>query len=530
MRRLRVGRYTRDRFSCGVTCMRRHFLRPVLALCAGFLATAALADEPKPVDKPADKVEAKAEQSVTQHRITVGGATIDYTATAGTLIVRNDEDKPIATIGYVAYVRANPKGAPRPITFAFNGGPGSSSMWLHVGILGPRRVEVVDAAPTPPAPYKLVDNAFGLIDKSDLVLIDPVGTGLSHAAGDSKDDDFFGVDPDIDSFVRFIAQYVSDNQRWNSPKYLLGESYGTTRGAAIVEQLQDKRNMMFNGVILVSVATDIGALDDTDADRPYALELPTYTVTAWYHKLLPGPQRELEPLLQEVRAFAMGPFTTALMKGDAIQPAEFDAVANKLHEYTGLSVDYIRTAKLRVHVGMFTQEFKRTAGMTVGRLDTRFLGLTPDPLARDAAYDPQASSITGAFTATFLDYYHGELKFGADKTYWGTHYAIGEKWKMTHKRPNGTQAMVNTNPDLGAALVLNPSLRVLVLNGMMDLATPFFGAEYMLSHLSAPAEVQKRIDMKYYMAGHMMYLEKDSRAQMKRDLDAFIDATSRTEK
>jgi carboxypeptidase C (cathepsin A) len=497
-------------------------------------AAGAAAEDVKPADKPSDKpagkVEAKAEQSVTQHRISVGGTTIDYIATAGTLIVRNDEDKPIASMGYVAYVRSNPKGVLRPITFAFNGGPGSSSMWLHVGILGPRRVEVVDAAPTPPAPYKLVDNAYGLIDKSDLVLIDPVGTGLSHAAGDSKDEDFFGVDPDIDSFVRFIAQYVSDNQRWNSPKYLLGESYGTTRGTAIVQQLQSKRNMMFNGVILVSVATDIGALDDTDADRPYALELPTYTVTARYHNLLPGPQRELEPLLREVRAFAMGPFTTALMKGDAIPATERDAIAEKLHEYTGLSVDYIKTANLRVHEGMFNQELTRSRGLTVGRLDSRFLGLSPDPLARDAPYDPQASSISGAFTATFMDYYHGELKFGADKTYWATHYAVGEKWKMTHKGPNGEQPTVNTNPDLGAALVFNPSLRVLVLNGMMDLATPFFGAEYMMSHLRAPADVQKRIDMKYYMAGHMMYLEKDSRQQMKRDIDAFIDATSRAGK
>jgi carboxypeptidase C (cathepsin A) len=428
----------------------------------------------------------------------------------------------------VAYTRADPKGAARPITFAFNGGPGSSSMWLHVGILGPRRVEVVDAGPTPPAPYKLVDNAQGLIDKSDIVFIDPVGTGLSHATGDSKDEDFFGVDADIDSFVRFITQYVNDNQRWQSPKYLLGESYGTTRGAAIVEQLQSKRNMMFNGVILVSVATDIGALDDTDADRPYAIELPTYTATAWYHKLLPGPQRELAPLLDEARQFAIGPFTTALMKGDNISANERDAIAAKLHEYTGLSVDYIKAANLRVHEGMFNQELTRSRGLTVGRLDSRFLGLSPDPLSREAPYDPQASSISGAFTASFLDYYHGELKFGANKTYWGTHYAVGEKWKWTHKGPRGEQPLVNTSPDLGAALVYNPSLRVLVLNGMMDLATPFFGAEYMMSHLRAPAEVQKRIDMKYYMAGHMMYLEAASRLQMKRDLDAFIDATART--
>jgi carboxypeptidase C (cathepsin A) len=507
--------------------MRAYFCRCVVTLCAVLPAFTATAEEVKPVEKPAEKVEAKAEQSVTQHRITLGKTIIDYTATAGTLILRNDQDKPMASLGYVSYTRANPKGTPRPITFAFNGGPGSSSMWLHVGILGPRRVEVVDAGPTPPAPYNLVDNAQGLIDKSDLVFIDPVGTGLSHATGDSKDEDFFGVDADIDSFVRFITQYVDDNRRWQSPKYLLGESYGTTRGAAIVEQLQSAKNMMFNGVILVSVATDIGALDDLDADRPYAIELPTYTATAWYHKLLPGPQRELQPLLDEVRQFAMGPFTTALMKGSNISTDERDAVATKLHQYTGLSVDYIKAARLRVHEGMFNQELTRNRGLTVGRLDTRFLGLTPDPLARDASYDPQASSISGAFTAAFLDYYHGDLKFGADKTYWGTHYAISEKWKWMHKRPNGEQALVNTNSDLGAALVYNPSLRVLVLNGMMDLATPFFGAEYMMSHLRAPAEVQKRIDMKYYMAGHMMYLEAASRQQMKRDIDAFIDATAR---
>jgi carboxypeptidase C (cathepsin A) len=501
---------------------------PLLALLGGApaaLANDAPAKSATEATKPAD--EPKAEQSVTQGKLPLpGGGVLDYTATAGTLIIRDNADKPIASIGYVAYTKNGVKDpATRPVTFSFNGGPGSSSMWLHMGVMGPKRLETVDAAPTPPAPYRLLDNQHGVLDRSDVVMIDPVGTGISRAVGEKKDEDFWGVDADIDSVVRFIAQYVDDNHRWNSPKFLLGESYGTTRGTAIVEQLQSRRNMLFNGLILVSVATDIGGLDDNDSDRPFLMFLPTLTATAWYHKALPGPQRELEPVLAEARAFTEGPYATALMKGAAIPPAELAAVAARMAELTGLSADYIAAAGLRVTSGMFQQELLRSKGLTVGRIDSRFLGMSRDFHAKEAEYDPQATAISGAFTAGFLDYYHRTLKFGAGKTYRTTNYMVGSKWKWEHQQPGYTQAMVNTSPDLGRALVANPSLQVLVLNGYLDLATPFYGAEWMMTHLNAPATVQQRIRMEYYVSGHMMYLHPESMVKMKRDLDAFYDAT-----
>src|SRR5580692_8716215 len=286
----------------------------------------------------------KPESSATEHRFGVGGKSFDYTATAGTLIIRDDEDKPIASIGYVAYVRHDLKGGgARPLMFAFNGGPGSSSLWLHMGVLGPKRVVVSDPGPTPAGPYRTVDNEFGVLDKSDLVMIDPVGTGLSHAVCNHKDDEFFGVDPDIDSISRFIAQYVSDNNRWTSPKYLLGESYGTTRGAGIVNYLRNRRSLTFNGLILISVATDIEAIfaELPGNDRPYSVYLPGYAAVAWYHHMVAGQPAQLEPFLTEVRQYAMGPFTAALLKGDALSDAERDAVAEKVHGYIGLPVDYL---------------------------------------------------------------------------------------------------------------------------------------------------------------------------------------------
>ena len=507
-------------------------LRPWLAVpllaCLCLVPPAFADDAPaKPAAEATKPAEApKAEQSVTQGKLPLpGGGVLEYTATAGTLIVRDSDDKPIASLGYVAYTKNGVKDpATRPVTFSFNGGPGSSSMWLHMGVMGPKRLETVDAAPTPPAPYRLLDNQHGVLDHSDVVMIDPVGTGISRAVGEKKDEDFWGVDADIDSVVRFIAQYVDDNHRWNSPKFLLGESYGTTRGTAIVEQLQSRRNMLFNGLVLVSVATDIGGLDDNDSDRPYLLYLPTLTATAWYHKALPGPQRELEPLLAEARAFTEGPYATALLKGAALPIAERDAVAARMAELTGLSAEYIRAADLRVTSGMFEQELLRSKGLTVGRIDSRFLGLSRDIHAKEAEYDPQSSAVSGAFTAGFLDYYHRTLKFGMGKTYRTTNYMVGSKWKWEHQQPGYTQQMVNTSPDLGRALVANPSLQVLVLNGYLDLATPFYGAEWMMTHLNAPASVQQRIRMEYYVSGHMMYLHPESMVKMKADLDRFYKA------
>jgi len=471
-----------------------------------------------------------AQASVSQHRLSLGGKAIEYAATAGTLIVRDDEDKPIASIGYVAYTRRDGKaGGVRPVTFAFNGGPGSSSLWLHMGVLGPQRVVVSDPTPTPAAPYRRVDNEFSLLDVSDVVMIDPVGTGLSHAVCDHKDEEFWAVDPDIDSVSRFIAQYVSDNNRWTSPKYLLGESYGTTRAAAIVNYLRARRSLTFNGLVLVSVATDIEgiAAELPGNDRPYALYLPGYAAVAWYHHMVPSQPTSLEPFLAEVRQYAMGPYTAALLKGDALSHEERDAVAQKMHDYIGLPVEYLKLARLRVSEVQFAHELLKARGLTVGRLDGRFTGPTSDPRAKETDYDPQSSAISAAFAAAFLDYYHGELRFGQGETYHTTNFGIGDKWKWTHRTEQGEQPIVNSGVDLADTLIKDPNLRVLVLNGYYDLATPFSATEYVMMHLGVVPELGAHVQMKYYEAGHMMYVHPASLAKMKRDLDAFIDSTAR---
>jgi carboxypeptidase C (cathepsin A) len=506
---------------------------------AALLGAAAARAADKPAGEEAKKPAAeppKPEQSVTRHGVTIGGRTIDYTATAGTLILRNDRDEPTASVGYVAYaLRHESDGADlsrRPITFAYNGGPGSSSVWLHMGALGPRRIVTTDAGPTPPAPYRVVDNSYSLLDKTDLVMVDPVGTGISRPVGDSKEKDFWGVDQDIAAVSRFIKQYVSDNQRWNSPKYLLGESYGTTRSAGIVDHLQTKDNMAFNGVILVSVALDVEAIFEWPGnDRPYALFLPSYAAIAAYHHALPHPPAQLGPFLDEVRRYAIGDYSAALAKGDALGERERDAVAEKLHEYTGIAVSYIKDAKLRVREAQFTQELRREHHETVGRLDARFLGGDFDPLAENAQYDPQSAAISSAFTAAFLDYYHRELKFGQGKSYVILNEAAGPAWDWKHRPPVGgfffPIPIPNTGLDLAHALTYNPNLRVLVLNGLYDLATPFFATESMIDHLGLDKELRGHIQMKYYDAGHMMYVHEPSLKQWKTDLAAFYDSTNR---
>jgi carboxypeptidase C (cathepsin A) len=446
--------------------------------------------------------------------------------------VRNAKDEPEASIGYVAYtLRGGEAGdaGRRPITFAYNGGPGSSSIWLHMGALGPRRVITVDAGPTPPAPYRLVDNAYSVIDKTDLVMIDPVGTGLSHAVGEAKDKDFWGTDPDIESVSRFIAQYISDNNRWNSPKYLLGESYGTTRSAGVVDWLQNNANMNFNGVILVSVAMDLEAIFDYPGnERTFPMFLPTLAAVAFYHHVLPHQPARLEPFLDEVRKYALGDYAAALLKGDALSDAERDAVAARLHEVTGLSVDYVKKANLRVREAQFAQELLRDRHQTVGRLDARFLGVAFDPLAEDSGYDPQSAAISAAFTATFMEYLHGDLKFGQGKTYYVENDTLGPLWDFKHKPANFffPLPIANTGLDLAHALGYNPNLRVLVLNGYYDLATPFLGTETMINHLLLEPSLRSHIQMKYYQAGHMMYLYEQSLRELKSDVAAFIDATT----
>jgi carboxypeptidase C (cathepsin A) len=481
-------------------------------------------EEAKPADIP------KPESSVTQHSVTIGGQPVAYIATAGTLILRDEQDTPMASMGYVAYVKSGvPDPSRRPITFAFNGGPGSSSIWLHMGALGPRRVLTTDAGPTPPPPYGLVDNQHSILDVTDLVLIDPVGTGVSRAVGKKEDKDFWGTDPDIASVGQFIFQYVTDNDRWNSPKFLLGESYGTTRSAGLVDHLQTTRGMAFNGVILVSLALDIQAIFDgiPGNEQPYPLYLPTFAAVAWYHRALPERPDQLEPFLDEVRRWAMGPYAAALLKGDALSESERESVAGTLHRYTGLSVDYLKKADLRVREGEFTQELLRNHRETVGRLDARFTGFTFDQLAQDAQYDPQSEAISSAFTGTFLDYYYRELKASKARTY-VVHAEVWKTWDWKHKvlgtRGERAQPVVNTGPDLARALGLNPNLRVLALNGYFDLATPFLATEYMLSHLRLSSRLASHIESRYYPAGHMMYLHEPSLVRMKADIAPFITA------
>ncbi|HJV91268.1 MAG TPA: hypothetical protein VJ623_13250 [Holophagaceae bacterium] len=475
--------------------------------------------------KPAETAkppEAKAEKSVTKHSARIGGQALAYTATVGTFILRDAKGDPWARMGYTAYVKDGAEPSGRPITFAFNGGPGSASIWLHLGALGPRRVVTVNAEATPPAPYKLVDNEESLLDVSDLVMIDPVGTGYSSAIDKNRTHEFWAVDPDIESIARFIAQFTADAGRWNSPKFLLGESYGTTRGAGIADYLHANLGLDLNGVILVSVAMDLGSIFTWPGnERPYPFFLPTYTAVAAYHHALPSEPRDLPALLQEARDFALGPYTTALLKGDALPDAELDALAKRMRDFTGLSVDYLRTARLRVDPGAFRQELLRYRGLTVGRIDARFTGPNQKPLAEGAPWDPHGDAVTPAFTAAFMDYVQRELKFGEGKDYQVRANAIAS-WDFSHKVGGVTQRMVDTTPDLSHALLTNPHLRVLVLSGLTDLATPFAATEYTMAHLNLPPAFRSHVVQKTFEAGHMMYLHEPELKQMKRELAAFI--------
>jgi carboxypeptidase C (cathepsin A) len=471
----------------------------------------------------------KSEQSVTEHTIKIGGTVLKYKATAGTLVVRNDEDEPIASMGYVAYTKDGVEAARRPVTFAYNGGPGSSSIWLHMGALGPRRIVTTDAGPTPPPPYNVVDNEETPLDVTDIVLIDPVGTGLSRAVGKAKDKDFWGVDQDIDSVGRFIVQYVNENGRWNSPKYLLGESYGTMRSAGLVDYLQTKWNMDFNGVILVSVFVDAKAdITWQGNDLGYEMYLPSYAAIAWYHHLVKDAP-PLDTFVTEARKFAAGPYATALGKGDVLPDAERKQVIDTMSRLTGLSTSYLDKANMRVSEGEFTAELLREHSEIVGRLDARFTGVALDRLARETREDPQAAAISGAFTAAFLSYYHGELKFGEGKTY-KVEADLWRDWDWKHKAPGSffaTPGWPNTGTDLAHAMAYNPNLHILVLNGYYDLATPFFGTEYTMDHLGLEKKLHDNIEMRYFDAGHMMYLHPPSLKAFKEAIAGFVNATDR---
>jgi carboxypeptidase C (cathepsin A) len=477
--------------------------------------------------KPSENPVPKEQSSVTDHTIHLDGQTVSYKATASTILLKNEKDEPTAAIFSVAYTRSDMKDVhQRPIAFLYNGGPGSASVWLHMGAFGPRRVVTPNAESAPPPPYQVEDNANSLLDKTDLVFIDPVGTGYSRAVGKAQDKDFWGIDADVKSFAQFMNIYVTRNNRWNSPKFLIGESYGTFRSAALSNYLQSNDGMYLNGIVLISTVLDLGTLSfNTGDDMPYIFYLPSYAATAWYHKVLEDRPADLSAFLNEVKQFASTEYAQALMKGSKLPGPERDQVLKKLSRYTGLGEDYLRKADLRVNLPQFMAELQRSRGLTTGRLDARFSGPQTDLLAEFAAYDPLETATTGPFTAAFNNYVREELKFTEERKYDVLNESANRQWDWKHHSGEnfGFPGSPNVEADLLQALVANPHLHVQAENGLFDLATPFFATEYTMDHLGLPEKLRGNIDLEYYEAGHMMYLRSDSLGKLKTNISSLID-------
>jgi carboxypeptidase C (cathepsin A) len=469
----------------------------VLLLGAGIGAAAAAdddADEGKAAEKEgsadgkkADLPVPKEGASVSHHQVSVDGQDIGYTATAGNLLIRKGDDA-VASMFYVAYTRDGVTDLERrPVMFFYNGGPGSSTIWLHMGSFGPRIVETANAQPSGPAPYRVVNNGHSLLDRSDLVFIDAVGTGFSKVAGKGKTKDFWSVDGDVDAFANFITRYVTLNRRWNSPKFLFGESYGTLRSAALAYHLHEQ-GMDMNGVVLLSSALNLGTLFSPLGDEPLENILPTYAAVAWFHDKLPRKPADLGAFLQEVRDYAVGGYAQALAKGHTLPAAQLDAVAQKLHEFTGISVQYLKQANIRLEPGRFRKELLRDERRSLGRYDGRFEGIDLDAAGEAPGADPSQSAVEGAFVAAFNSYVAGELNYSQDSPYEALNFEIFEKWDFKHKLPAYLgfpvpYPMVFVNADLGQAMRENPHLKVLSANGYFDLATPFFGTERDLNQM-----------------------------------------------
>jgi carboxypeptidase C (cathepsin A) len=515
--------------------------RPVVLsfVCAAVLAvsvSSAAADPDAPQDTktkadaaaaPEAKVTPSAKVWTTKHEIKIGGALLAYTATAGTMLITNDKDEPIALFGFTAYVKDGGDPRSRPIMFAYNGGPGSASAWLHMGILGPKRTVLDDLSANTHGPFRTVENEFTILDHADLVMIDPVGTGLSRPIGKGDGKDFWGVDQDVRSVSDFILRYLNQYGRWAAPKFILGESYGGMRTAGLAYNLLAKHNVALNGIILVSPYLDFASgsagLNLPSGDVNF---LPTYAATAWYHHALPNQPPALQPFLREVETFAQDVYGPVLFKGSRATAAERQGVLAGLSRYTGLSTDYWDKANLRLDEGHFLQELMRNKGVVAGRVDTRYTGGTLNPLSETMPYDPYGSSVAPAIVATFNDYYRQELKVESDRTYL---LSGGVKdWDNSHTQPDGDKVpFANTVVDLSYAMTLNPRMKVLVQTGYFDLACPYRTVEYAVEHLAVAPAVRSNVSIAYYEAGHMMYVHPPSMQKFKTDLAGFVDANAR---
>jgi carboxypeptidase C (cathepsin A) len=497
--------------------------------------------------------------SSTEGTVTIGGQALAYRAIAGTITVGSTEaqDATLAANGsilpdsgvktpndpneapatarmfYVAYFKKDAVASHRPVMFLYNGGPGSATMWLHLGTFGPRRVVVPDTKHQAAAPYTVVENQYSLLDVCDLVFIDAPGTGLSRTFGKEKAKAFYGIDADAHAFARFIHRFLSKYDRWNSPKYLFGESYGTPRSAVLAADLG---NVDLNGIVLLSqILSFDNSVDDPRSnpgvDQAYALALPTYAATAAYFHKLPTQPPALKPFLAEVEKYALGDYMAALLKGSELSDEEKRVVAEKLHGYTGLSVEYLMRSDLRVVGGDFSKELKLDEATTIGRLDTRFQGPDLNPLSEGAEYDPQSEGISSAWTAAINEYLHRDLKYGLESTYWSSGGSGGDfTWDLRHHAPEGPPANdvetgANVMPDLAFRMKLNPKMKVMLAGGYYDLATPFFEGIYEMHHLQIPKALQSNISYHYYEAGHMIYVNEEILKQFRADVAMFIKST-----
>lgn len=479
-------------------------------------------------EKALEKPMPQAEVFVSTQTVKINGITHTLKTRAGTLQLRDENNEPIALHGFTAYFKEDGP-SKRPIIFAYNGGPGSSSYWLHMGVMGPKRIVVNDPGYTKAAPYQLVNNDYSILDIADVVMMDPIGTGLSMPIGKAEGKDFWGVDQDIRAISLFIMQFLKEYDRLQSPKYILGESYGTFRNAGVMKYLLDK-GIALNGVIMVSAVFDLRTLTFPPNDiMPYLAHFPTYAATAWYHNKLQGKNPNLESFLTEVRTFTENEYMPALYKGSRLSNAEKAAVAEKLSRYSGVSKEYWIRADLRVKAGEFFNELMREEGMTVGRLDSRFIGINENLLNQSGTTDPQSDAISPAYTAGFLDYFYRELGVSKKLHYKTSAYGSpGFKWDWNHQGNQswGTTVAINTGIDMANAMNRDPNLKVLIMNGYYDLATVFYGVEHSIEHIGLRPEIRKNIIMTYYEAGHMMYTHLPSLQKFKKDLAEFVLETS----
>ena len=470
---------------------------------------------------PSSTIEEKLTQ--TKHSIVLHDEKIDYTVTTGTIILKDEDveegEKQKASIFFIAYIKEN-AAEDRPLTFSFNGGPGSSSVWLHLGLVGPKRVQMDDEGNPIGPPYQLVDNEFSLFDKTDIVFIDPVSTGYSRPVPKEKPEQFHNVKKDIESVGDFIRIWTTRNKRWTSPKFLIGESYGTTRAAGLAGYLHERHGMYLNGIMFVSsILNFLTAQFNEGNDMPYILFLPTYTATAWYHhKLSDDLQADLDKAVQEARNFAMGDYTLALMKGNDLKGEERQKIVEKLVRLTGLSRAYIEGTNLRINIHRFCKELLRDEGVTIGRLDSRYKGFDRDSVGEVHEIDPSYAAILGPYSAAMYDYVRRDLAYETDLP-----YEVLKSLHQTWKYENYQNSYVNTARDLRRGFQLHPDLKIIVCNGYFDLATPLLATEYTYKHIPLPKAQQDNIKMTYYKAGHMMYLHIPSLKQLSNDLHTFIE-------